>query len=413
MQQQVRRSTHEFTALEKGKQPVVSTKEKPPKSAEKHSNSGQVELGSPPDAVAGRPDAAVEVFDSTAGKVVAEPSSHDDCIPAPGSKMQSSNGCFMRSGGVVELGSRRAASTMNSCSRGSGVRTNSPSPDRERHGSIIRAQIPERLHSMRHSVQTGPDSRSKHVDRWQVKATKLPEGKRVSPEVSGNVKHMRILRREVHGDLRADRGSLKLGLNHTGPEFVDPIILGESEVTVGLGDTVLKAACDPVLLCEVGCDLGPSHSNQGSVHIGPGLLMLYDPLVVLAKHFETNKEAGEHGIHDNVMEVGQGLGDGLLVLAQQVEVNREKDSREILVGKTESAFGLIDGPLNKGVDIEHGPNLSLGTKCSGELDLGSFNFSDKSVLPNFTPPAGFIWEFIAGGWSLRPSVSQSNTAEGE
>lgn len=53
------------------------------------------------------------------------------------------------------------------------------------------------------------------------------------------MKHVRILRREEQGGVHADRGSLKVGYIHAGPNFVDPIILGESEVRAGLGDTDL------------------------------------------------------------------------------------------------------------------------------------------------------------------------------
>lgn len=49
MQQQVRRRTHEVTALEKGKQPLGSTKDKQPRSPKRSSISRQVELGSRPD----------------------------------------------------------------------------------------------------------------------------------------------------------------------------------------------------------------------------------------------------------------------------------------------------------------------------------------------------------------------------
>lgn len=33
------------------------------------------------------------------------------------------------------------------------------------------------------------------------------------------------------------------------------------------------------------------------------------------------------------------------------------------MGEAELVSGPLDGPLNKGFDYDHGPNLSLGSKC--------------------------------------------------
>lgn len=44
-------------------------------------------------------------------------------------------------------------------------------------------------------------------------------------------------------------------------------------------------------------------------------------------------------------------------------------------------------------------------------EFDNTNFSDESVMPTLTPPAGFLWQFVAGGWALKP-VSDRNVGAG-
>lgn len=129
------------------------------------------------------------------------------------------------------------------------------------------------------------------------------------------MKHVRILRREEQGGFHADRGSLKVGYNHAGPNFVDPIILGESGAC-GPGGHRFGDVRDPLLLCEVGCDLGQGHSIQGPVDIGPGPKMMTEPCGV---------KAGEHVILDNVIKFGQGLGCGPSKVVKNLEASKEME----------------------------------------------------------------------------------------
>lgn len=39
--------------------------------------------------------------------------------------------------------------------------------------------------------------------------------------------------------------------------------------------------------------------------------------------------------------------------------------------------------------------------------LENINFKDEESMPNLIPPIGFIWEFVAGGWALRPNIGLS------
>lgn len=68
-------------------------------------------------------------------------------------------------------------------------------------------------------------------------------------------------------------------------------------------------------------------------------------------------------------------------------------------------FGPSDGPN----DTIPGSNTvidgALNSLRTEGPDLKKINFRDEASRPNFPPPGGFNWEFLEGGWTLRPNVS--------
>lgn len=74
--------------------------------------------------------------------------------------------------------------------------------------------------------------------------------------------------------------------------------------------------------------------------------------------------------------------------------------------------GPRDGPISKIVGNDLGIGVSLNSNRSDCSDLERINFSDVASMPTLMPPMGFTWEFIAGGWALRPCDGQSTIAGG-
>lgn len=220
---------------------------------------------------------------------------------------------------------------------------------------------------------------------------------------------MRILRREAHGVSRAVLGSHKDRMKHAGPIFVDPITMGEFEVSAGRDDTRLGAGSDPLLLCEVGCDLGLGRPTHGPVDNDSGPLKpagLQDMIVPIS-----GKEGDLFSL-DKVVVAGQGLVCGLSDVTHSLGTSKEMENSEEAVCEADLVIGPTYGPLSKGDKKNLGISFSFCSNRTGVPELEKVDFSDESVLPNLTPPGGFSWEFIAGGWALRSNVGQSDMTVG-
>lgn len=371
---QERKATHEIPAKDKGKQHIDAGIDM----VSKRSLSIElVEPGSRPVDRAGvvTGDKVIDVGKSVAECMV-EPSSQDAGDSVHQSKKSVKDvGRLKRS--VVELCSHDGSPTGLPRSPAKCVRTDGPSIGHARTDGIDCARISERRRSHHSAGRTLHETRQRRVEFWKAKTKKVRNGEIGDSEVLSECKHVRIL-----GEV--DRS-------------LDPITLVGSDVQMGLVNQESESVCDPLLLCEVGCFVGrqsPTENRGRSSKVaGPN---------------DLSGPSGDHGSVNlqSSKEYGLGLVTGCDKQKGSFDV-REMMANTIGPGQVD---GLEFGPKFKepGVDDGFGDGLdiSFNTKAVIPIDLKNINFKDEEAMPDLVPPVGFAWDFIAGGWALRPSVGQ-------
>lgn len=348
-------------------------------SRSRSSENGLVELGSRPVIPRGGSLSGADITrDSPGTGAMVELSSHGVCANDPGAKEASKESKKMNDG-VVEHGSHRVAPAANHRQRSSGVRTAGSKPVREGYGGLKRAQTSDRSHLIRPDGRTAQVSRPRHVEFWMAKENLGTGGKANWSEVTRFEKNVRLLKRGMHDGSRKDQlnnDKCEPMVKPCGPGSLDPIILGGAESYSDLEISYKHASCGPLLLREVGCELGQgltSKQQDGySMVNGPGLTD--GPLV------EIN---GELNLFSNNSDMGREMGSGPLD-DSQLEETREVPQGEakIVIGpKEESSIKIIGNMPGKGDD-------SGSIRTEGNA-LEKINFRDESVRPNFPTPLGF------------------------
>lgn len=240
------------------------------------------------------------------------------------------------------------------------------------------------------------DTRHRRVEFWQAKAKKGTGGDAGTSEVPRLQRNVLLLRRDSHDDPGYGRSTMhKSGdldgprFRSLGPDLVDLVLLGGPDDYLELVNSNNSAIGDPLLLCEVGRDLGRDFASkqQGDEIKGKGTVLLDGPVMELDGELQgINKEK----------VLGHQKDCGLFDGSQKVE------SREVPQGEHDLTTGTrVETPVSiprQGTGIEGISN----SKWAVGSNIENVNFNDVAVKPNFAPPVGFTWEFLERGWPCGP-----------